>query len=223
MKQIEKNTVSAESQLEHSDRVTFIGSGKKRIMFVGNSITKHDILPEIGWYESYGMAASCPQKDYVHLLIEKTDGKTDASYCICQVAQWERYYKNGEEMLAEFVSARNFEADIIVMRAVENSPLDGFDGEKFREEYKKLISYLDKSGKAKVIVTTSFWRHAADDEIVKAAMDCGYPYIYLGDMGERDEMKALGLYAHEGVANHPGDAGMKEIAERIWAIMKDYI
>lgn len=223
MKQIEKNTVNAETQLSSGGRLTFYGDSGKRIMFVGNSITKHDILPEIGWMESYGMAASCQEKDYVHLLMKKIDEKAEASYCICQVADWERHYKQGEKMLSSFEAARDFESDIIVMRIVENCPTEEFDGEKFSEEYKRLIRYLDKTGNAKVIITTSFWRHTADNEIVKTAIELGYPYLYLGDMGERNEMMAIGLFEHKGVQIHPGDKGMKEIAERIWAIMKDYI
>jgi hypothetical protein len=36
-------------------------------------------------------------------------------------------------------------------------------------------------------------------------------------------MKAIGLFEHEGVANHPGDIGMKNIAERILKELKNLL
>ncbi|MBO4468498.1 MAG: hypothetical protein J5766_04280, partial [Clostridia bacterium] len=48
---LDKNTVKATGQLTDSRSVRFFGAENKgiRIMFVGNSITLHGVLKEIGW------------------------------------------------------------------------------------------------------------------------------------------------------------------------------
>ena len=43
----------------------------------------------------------------------------------------------------------------------------------------------------------------------------GFKTIYLGELGEDDKMKAIGKFEHTDVANHPGDKGMKCIADMI--------
>ena len=69
--------------------------------------------------------------------------------------------------------------------------------------------------KAKIILTTGFWKHPGDDTIMRVAEEREYPCVYLGELGEKDEMKAIGLFEHTGVANHPGDLGMQAIADMI--------
>ena len=92
------------------------------------------------------MAASCLEHDYVHVMIEKLNQtNSDTAYCICQCADWEREYKNGEAVLQHYQEARDFEADIIIMRIIENCPWDGFDGAAFKQEYDRLILYLNKT------------------------------------------------------------------------------
>ena len=216
--QMAKNTVRAKGQLKENELVKFdfLNSDGIKVMFVGNSITLHGIRPEIGWHRACGMAASAKEKDYVHLLEQAILMKSpNASFCICQVADWERLYKNGSETLHKYESARLFGADIIVIRAVENCPKDDFDKLSFKKELNTLIRYLDKEKKAHVIISTGFWHHPGNDALRSYAKEHNFPCVELGDLGDNEAMKALGLFEHTGVANHPGDLGMQMIAERI--------
>ncbi|MDF2181955.1 SGNH/GDSL hydrolase family protein [Neptuniibacter sp. CAU 1671] len=42
-----------------------------RVLFIGNSITRHGVKENIGWHHVSGMAASEENKDYVHILASK--------------------------------------------------------------------------------------------------------------------------------------------------------
>lgn len=217
MEQIEKNTVSASNQLKESEYISYINSNGrgKRVLFVGNSITRHGYAPQIGWFNDFGMAASSIEKDYVHIVASRLESiYTDPAFCICQAAEWEMNYKNGSETYNKFDEARLFGADIIIMRIMENCKCDDFDHKTFFSEYCKFIDFLN-SNDAKVVLTSCFWKHMGDKDIEKLAKDRGYPFVCLNDLGEKDEMKAIGLFEHGGVAAHPGDRGMKEIADRI--------
>ena len=222
MNQIEKNTVKAENQLKPNEYVSFEGENNKgiRIMFLGNSITLHGIKHDIGWHNRWGMAASAKEKDYVHIIEnEILKENPDAAFCICQAAAWEMKFKNGKELHSLFEPARDFRADIIVARLIENCPFDNFDKETFKNEYFGLIRYLSGEN-TRVILTTGFWKHIGDKAIEEMAREENIPLVKLGDLGEDDSMKAIGLFEHSGVANHPGDKGMQAISDRILAVLK---
>ena len=53
------------------------------------------------------------------------------------------------------------------------------------------------------------------DCTAKAAKEVGAIYVDAGPLGLQDENKAIGLFAHKGVANHPGDLGMRRLAELV--------
>jgi len=218
-RQMDKNTVDAANQLKGAGPVRFInpeGTGR-RILFIGNSMTLHGINEELGWKNECGMAASSPEKDYVHQLIRLFDDPNNA-YCICQVSGWERQYKTGGELLERFAQARDFGADILVMRFVENCPKQDFDETAFKTETARLLQYLN-SRNGRILLTTGFWHHPGDEAIRALAKEWNVPLAELGDLGEQDTMKAIGLFSHRGVANHPGDKGMEAMAERIFDAM----
>lgn len=217
-----KNTVKADNQLKKNEFVTFEGNGGLRVMFVGNSITRHGVKEDIGWFNDFGMAASCKENDYVHLLIKAIDERISASYCICQASQWEVNHKSPEKILDIYTPAREFGADIIIMRICENCYGD-LDAEAFEKNYPEFVKYLNtKNGK--VIFTTGFWKNDITDALIeKTANDMNAPCVYLGDLGDKPEMCAYGKFEHDGVQAHPGDLGMKHIAERIFAEIEKMI
>ncbi len=223
MAQIDKNTVKAENQLKRSQSVRFYGEDCEglRVLILGNSITRHGPNADIGWAHDWGMAASAEEKDYVHLLMVKILAEQPkATFCVGQISGWERGFKEGSKQLPNYESARAFDADVVIVRCVENCSSKEFDPALFQAEYEMMVDYFTNGGKAKVLLTSSFWEHIADPLIRAIGAKLGAPVVELSDLGEQDEMKAIGLFEHSGVANHPGDAGMAAIAERIFTTLK---
>jgi len=216
---IRANTVPAAEQLAPSRMITYDRpAAGRRIMFVGNSITRHSPKPDIGWVHDWGMAASDISRDYVHLLIRRIrELEPNAEFCIAQMADWERQYWQGMSILEQYREAAAFNPDVIIMRVVENVPRDRLDEHPFAPCYEELLGFLNPTGRARIIITTSFWPAGGVDEAIRlVARRSGHPLVELGDLGVQDEMKAIGLFEHAGVAAHPGDAGMAAIADAIW-------
>lgn len=62
-----------------------------------------------------------------------------------------------------------------------------------------------------------------DNAIIEVAEATNSKIVKLGDMGDCQDMKAIGQFKHNGVANHPNDKGMEIIANLIYdAILINY-
>lgn len=211
------NTVSAVNQLAEGEcSKVFEEGGDLKILFVGNSITKHGYLAEIGWMADWGMAASCEEKDYVHLVVKELGKKTSVDYSIAQIAKWETTYWDTDNILPqEFQSAIDFAADIVVVRIGENMP-EIEDEKVCKENFEKMIKYFCKNPNAKVVLTNLFWNKAVLNKIIKeVADDNNYIFCDISDLEKDEKTMAIGLFEHKGIAVHPGDYGMKCIADRI--------
>ena len=67
-----------------------------------------------------------------------------------------------------------------------------------------------------VVVRGVFWPNEAKDyEMAHAASDFAVPFAKADCANSLPGMSAAGLFTHGGVAGHPGDKGMAEIAKRI--------
>ncbi len=217
-----KNNVPAVGQLRDNDCVSFAlaDNADIKILFLGNSITRHGVAENLGWFGDWGMAASSRENDYVHRLVARIeqDGKR-VSYCVANLSEWERT-RDMTLLKTRYAQAKAFAADIVIVRLGENAQL-AENLAAFIPCYRAMTEYF-ACAHAKVILTDLFWAYEPFDTFVKSyAAEKGYAFAPLHDLGNRDDMKAVGKFAHAGVAAHPGDNGMAQIAARIYRAMEE--
>ncbi|MFA5193840.1 MAG: SGNH/GDSL hydrolase family protein, partial [Verrucomicrobiia bacterium] len=116
-----------------------------RILFLGNSITRHGPKQDIGWSGNWGMAASAEEKDFAH-LVARALGKTAGAapeVMIKNIAEFERQYAK-YDAAAKLKDAFGFGADIIVIAIGENVPGLSSDEAKtqFRDSLRTLLKGL---------------------------------------------------------------------------------
>ena len=212
----QENIVPAAQQ---NKKNVFLYPGKGvRILFAGNSITRHGLKPDIGWNRECGMAASCLEKDYVHqymALAREVDPQ--AGFAIAQVADFERNFDR-PDIWESYREAADFDADIIIsfFGANVNKAYDADESRRgeFSAAYEKLMGLFNASGKAKIFHSAGFYiRPVLDAEKRLVAEKYGEPFITLDDIIARDDVR--------GEFNHPNDLGMQLIAEKFFSHTAD--
>ncbi|MBE5749249.1 MAG: SGNH/GDSL hydrolase family protein [Clostridiales bacterium] len=226
MDRIKENTVPADSQMRRNDRIKVFGKtdAKTKILILGNSITWHEYKDEIGWFGDWGMAASSEDNDYVHLLCDKLGALKqpygEVAVMIRQAATWELGYQK-DDVLNDFMVEKEFNADIVLFRLGENIRKD-VDAKLLYEKIKELLNFLCPNGKA--VLTTGFWKNIVVDDCIKEyAQKENAILIDLNPLGEDESNMAIGKFSHHGVEIHPGDKGMKEIANVLYKTLKELI
>lgn len=210
-----KNTVRVEDQI--MKRVLFEGEtdGSPRVLIMGNSITRHQPLPAIGWENDWGMAASSKEKDYAHLVIAHVKEKhPHAAFCIVQAAVWEMEFPCDPD--EHFADAKDFHPDVIVCAISANIKGERFEHAKFVREMGRLHAYLSGGAGFKLIQTTSFFDNEAKTAAIREYVSgVGGELVEIHDLCHDEENLSIGQYWHEGIEHHPGDLGMRRIADRI--------
>ena len=198
-----------------------------RILFLGNSITRHGPAPKIGWTGNWGMAASEEAKDYVHVLVHALAGRWGESpeFQVHNVAVFERQYDT-YDVATILQSHREFQSDIVIVALGENVPaLESEDARtRFKGSLRRLLTGLKESGQPVIIVRSCFWPNKAKDEILRQACEAvGGMFVDISELGkdESNFARSEGDFAHAGVAAHPGDKGMKAIADAVLKVLAD--
>lgn len=196
-----------------------VQQGGVKVVFIGNSITLHGAAPQIGWTNVWGMAASAKEKDYVHIVTRGIENRTGrrADVRVRNLADFERNFRTWD-IAAGVQDLVAFQPDYLVFALGENAPNLATDDDKaaYRKAFTALVGAFLKGGKRpNVVVRGVFWANAAKDaQMAAAAKELNVKFVRT-DVAHEPGMMAKGLFAHPGVAAHPGDKGMAETAKRI--------
>ncbi len=192
--------------------------GSFKVLVYGNSIALHGPAPQIGWTNNWGMAASAREKDFAHLLVADLEARRGerADFRIRNLALLERNYTTNLLEFAELANDVAWAPDYVVIAIGENAK--AIDAESAPAYTQFLVSLarplVDSAKHPQVVMRSPFWRNPVKADCTKqAAEEVGATYVDAGPLGSKAENKAIGLFEHTGVANHPGDLGMRRLAD----------
>jgi hypothetical protein len=188
-----------------------------KIVILGNSITYAPGSPGSEWVGPWGMAASAPEFDYVHLLTKDFTARNSSSTVkILNIAAFERGFQdyNLDSNLREL---KDTKPDLLILRIGENVTLNNANSASFKNQYKALISYFTSNNPSlKVLGVGSIWGNEAADNIMAAESD----FITLRTLNSDPTNYAYGKWQDIGIQQHPSDKGMLGIEQLIWAKVK---
>lgn len=193
----------------------------RKVLFLGNSITRHGPKADIDWSGNWGMAATAESKDYVHLVTKALAEKSGSAPAVLakNIADFERAHA-GYDMAGKLKEAIDFGADLIILAIGENVPglKTPEDKAQFQKSVISLLTAVKGDRNPTILVRSCFWANAAKDEALQQACTAvGGTYVNISSLSkdESNYARSERPYKHQGVANHPGDKGMAAIAEAL--------
>lgn len=127
-----------------------------RVLFVGNSITRHRPEPDKDWLGDWGMAASAREKDFVHLLMSKFKFLPDYDSSIfVTAASFEINF--WEFDFSQLDSLRAFEPTLIILNLGQNVKDDRARDLDYGSSLVQLIDHLQEDRKTTIVYVNSFW------------------------------------------------------------------
>lgn len=213
-----KNILSKETISFNQNRES--GSVVKKVVILGNSIVRHAPAENIGWHNNWGMAASSIENDFVHLLKAKMhEIDSEIEVLFENIAAFETDYEKYDlTLLNKFC-----DADLLIIRISENVPFKKGMKKKFFKSLDLLLDYLTPSKKTEVVMGEGFWKTDVNILLREYTDKRSIPFVLAEDLLIDDESNAaFGLFEDDGVARHPSDKGMRNIADRIWKSISVY-
>lgn len=171
------------------------------------------------------MAASAREKDFARLVVadlEKRRGER-ADYRIRNLAILERNFTANLSDYPDLAADVAWAPDYVVIAIGENvANLTSATTNAYTRFLVSLAKPLAEcASHPQVVLRSPFWRNDVKAACTAlAAKEAGAAYVDAGFLGADKANTAAGLFAHPGVANHPGDLGMRRLADLILAAIK---
>lgn len=200
----------------------FVGTvSATSLLVVGNSLTRHAPAKELDWHGDWGMAASSPDRDYVHLLAAKLEAQTREKVEVRFVAGYplEVDFFKGASKKPVNVSSNSF--DYVVLEIGDNVNFKNGSLKKFTLRYTNLLESLKKGLKPRgqLVCLGKWWANVAVDKQIKRACELhGGKFVGLSGISSLFGAKAKDERAisNVGVGEHPSDVGMHKIADAVF-------
>lgn len=226
--QIVQESETSESESAPDDLETSETYDTFEYVALGNSVTCN--VPCDYWWGTYGMAASSPDKDYVHQVKDyiTSTANVDVDVKTGSVKDWE-LSADRNACFQTFDGVLNEETDLVTIQAGENITENK---EHLYEDFCNFLLHVsEKAPNAQIIVLGNILWDFDDvnDAKARACIDNGIIYIDMGEFkSSYDAMYKSYVGApvtddngnaheiwYDCVAAHPNDAGMSYISGKI--------
>lgn len=186
--------------IEVSKRIT--NPDGPNILFIGNSITYHAPVPDIGWKGNHGMAATIDDNDYVHIV----SNSLKANFTILSLGDWERAFWHYDYTKLDKYKGW---ADYVVIKLGENVS-EIID---FKKSFTELLKHIDCKN---VVVISVWWDKPIypqiNDYMRSVTLENNFQWV---ELPAHDATYNAINYLNKDLADHPGDKGMRLIADSI--------
>ena len=210
-----------------------LDNGKIRVLIIGNSITKHEAAPDKGWLGNWGMAATSEENDYVHKLMSSINEKyNNVEFKWENISEFEKYFYDWSKFKSsKYDELAKYDADIIIaafganIKNVNNEEDPELETDQVfkASHYSDIIDHFNPNKDAKVISLITTLTPSDNMTVIKESANAnGYTIVDVSDLTAREytaaDYKDNSVFADnviDSVLNHPGDAGMAAMAERL--------
>lgn len=205
-------------QMPEYEELIYKASSKEviKVLIVGNSITSHAKAFDIGWKHKSGMAATEESRDYVHLLFSKLKTQYPNKNIYLRYSNWSQFERSPTSF-SGFKSAKDFRPDILIFQLSDNLTSESNDS------FSKLSVNFLESFKNKFVISPFFINSFNYNTSKNIAVESNSHFIDISAISKSKINKASNdnrtdksEWKSNGIAEHPGNVGMINIANAIF-------